>query len=334
MLTVLPSLALISATGPASEDSSVAHAPRLALPVVCDMARDCSIQKYVDRAPGPERLDYRCGKLTTDGHDGVDYRLRRPWDMQRNVAVIAAAPGKVLRVRDGMRDISVKDPAATIGDKLAGNGVVIEHGGGWETQYSHLKQASIRVHPGDRVRSGEVLGAIGMSGNAEFPHLHFEVRREGKPIDPFAPLTTTGCGDSRRKLWTAAAETFQQYKDTIILAADFATSRSAAMNAYQSSSRTENLVNPDQLLIWGVSSGSKSGDTERFQIYDPKRGLILHREEKISENTLQRVAFAGLKRPQPGWISGIYRGSYTLIREGKVFGTAENDILIEPSSAH
>jgi len=334
LLTAVPILTLVSATGPARDDISLAHAPRLALPVACDMARDCSIQKYVDRAPGPDRLDYRCGKLTTDGHDGVDYRLRRPWDMQRNVVVVAAAPGKVLRVRDGMRDISVKNPGTAIGDRLAGNGVVIDHGEGWESQYSHLKQGSLRVKQGDHVRSGDAIGAIGMSGNAEFPHLHFEVRRDGNAIDPFAASTTTGCDDSRGSLWAANAKTLQQYKDTIVLAADFAASPVDAMNAYQQAVRKRSIFDPEQLLIWGLTSGFKSGDTERFQIYDPKRGLILHREAGISESTLQRVAFAGLKRPHEGWISGIYRGSYTLIRDGKIFGSAENSILIELGSQH
>jgi hypothetical protein len=334
LLTALPSLTLVSAVGPAGEDRTLENAPRLSLPVACDMARDCSIQKYVDRAPGPGRLDYHCGKLTTDGHDGIDFRLRRPWDMQRNVAVVAAAHGKILRVRDGMRDISVKDPSATIAGRLAGNGVVIDHGGGWESQYSHLKQYSVRVKQGDHVKAGDAIGVIGMSGNAEFPHLHFEVRHYGKTIDPFAPSTATGCSDSRGSLWAGNATILQQYRDTIVLAADFAASPADAMNAYQQARRTPSIVNPEQLLIWGITSGSKSGDTERFQVHDPKRGLILQREARISESTLQRVAFAGLKRPQKGWIPGLYRGSYTLIRDGKIFGSAENSILIKSDLLH
>lgn len=335
-LIALASLALISATSQAGGGSveDFAHAPRLALPIACDMARDCSIQKYVDRAPGPDRLDYHCGKLTTDGHDGVDFRLRRPWDMQRNIAVIAAAPGTVLRVRDSMRDISVRSPDAAIGDRLAGNGVVIDHGGGWETQYSHLKEGSVRVHPGDRVKAGDPLGAVGISGNAEFPHLHFELRHAGKSIDPFAPAQSTGCGNSRGNLWLPQTNDALQYKETIALAADFALSANAAMNAYQHTNRNRIMINPDQLLIWGVTSGSKSGDVERFEIYAPKRGLILRRETGISQGTLQRVAFAGLKKPHNGWVPGLYRGSYTLIRNGKVLDSVENTIAIETSQSH
>jgi murein DD-endopeptidase MepM/ murein hydrolase activator NlpD len=60
--------------------------------------------------------------------------------------------------------------------------IVIAHDGGIETAYSHLSAAL--VDPGQRVTQGQVIGRIGSSGWSTGPHLFFEVRRNGVPIDP------------------------------------------------------------------------------------------------------------------------------------------------------
>ncbi len=68
---------------------------------------------------------------------------------------------------------------------------VIDHGRGVTTLYGH--QAAMYVQPGDRVGQGTRMGVIGSTGYSTGPHLHFEVRRDGEPIDPwpliaFSPL--------------------------------------------------------------------------------------------------------------------------------------------------
>lgn len=64
--------------------------------------------------------------------------------------------------------------------------VVLEHVGGLETVYAHLR--STRVSAGDSVAQGQPVGEAGSSGRATGPHLHFEVRRDGQPIDPLSVL--------------------------------------------------------------------------------------------------------------------------------------------------
>ncbi len=60
--------------------------------------------------------------------------------------------------------------------------VVLDHGAGLQTTYSHLSVAL--VNPGEEVEPGQVIGRIGNSGWSTGPHLFFEVRRNGVPIDP------------------------------------------------------------------------------------------------------------------------------------------------------
>ena len=67
-----------------------------------------------------------------------------------------------------------------------GRAVVIDHGGGMSTLYAH--QSSIAVSVGEVVTRGEVIGYVGCSGSCTGPHLHFEVRLDGVPVDPLQYL--------------------------------------------------------------------------------------------------------------------------------------------------
>lgn len=67
-----------------------------------------------------------------------------------------------------------------------GNQIVINHGGGVKTTYSHL--SSIGVSPGQKVSTGDQIGKVGSTGNSTGSHLHFEVKQNGKFVDPEAWL--------------------------------------------------------------------------------------------------------------------------------------------------
>jgi murein DD-endopeptidase MepM/ murein hydrolase activator NlpD len=70
-----------------------------------------------------------------------------------------------------------------------GNLVMIKHDNGFETRYAHL--STVDVKQGQRVEAGELVGKVGSTGYSTGPHLHFEVRKDGKTMDP-GPLLPGG----------------------------------------------------------------------------------------------------------------------------------------------
>lgn len=302
----------------------------LGLPVACDLASQCSIQKLVDHASGPERRDYRCGTLTTDGHDGTDIRVRREADVRAGIDILAAADGTVLRVRDGMPDISVRDPAAaSVAGREAGNAVVLDHGGGWVTQYSHLMRGSIAVQPGARVRRGQAIGRMGLSGQTEYPHLHFEVRLNDRTIDPFAVDFTGDCSIPVRSMWDKAAAEQLVYRETVILTAGFTDSPQMVTRTRSIDPLQRTVQTAPALILWASVTGIRPKDRQSFRITSPSGDVILDRVTLVDKGALDWFAYAGAPRQGQGWAKGRYRGTYSLIRNGKVIGHAEADVTVE-----
>jgi murein DD-endopeptidase MepM/ murein hydrolase activator NlpD len=64
--------------------------------------------------------------------------------------------------------------------------ILVDHGGGWITAYGHLGQ--LQVARGDKVRSGQSIGTIGDTGYVDRPQLHFEIRKDRRPLDPMTKL--------------------------------------------------------------------------------------------------------------------------------------------------
>ena len=74
-----------------------------------------------------------------------------------------------------------------------GRSVAVDHGFGITTVYGHL--SGYATQPGARVKRGEVVGYVGTSGRASGPHVHFEVRMYGTPVNPWKFLRGAASGD-------------------------------------------------------------------------------------------------------------------------------------------
>jgi murein DD-endopeptidase MepM/ murein hydrolase activator NlpD len=73
-----------------------------------------------------------------------------------------------------------------------GNLIELQHPNGYTTRYAHLSRFSSDARVGMYVRQGDVIGFVGATGLATAPHLHYEVRRHGRPIDPEIALADAG----------------------------------------------------------------------------------------------------------------------------------------------
>jgi murein DD-endopeptidase MepM/ murein hydrolase activator NlpD len=84
----------------------------------------------------------------------------------------------------GNRVLASADGTVITADQLTGYGniVVIDHGFGISTRYAHLSAFNVQL--GQRVKRGQIVGFVGATGRSTGPHLHYEVRVDGKPVNP------------------------------------------------------------------------------------------------------------------------------------------------------
>jgi peptidase M23-like protein len=318
-MKLLPLAAFAFAAGLTAPAVTAPGVPALAFPVACEPGRTCEVQHYVDRDPGPGTLDYRCGLQTYEGHNGVDIRLPDMAAQRRGVAVLAAAAGKVKGIRDGMADASIRAPgAASVANRECGNGVVIDHGGGWETQYCHMARGSIAVKVGDTVSAGMPLGRVGLSGNTEFPHLHFTVRHGGAVVDPFAPDADnpTACA-AQPELWTPAAQARMPYHSGVVLNAGFTEAPFTMEELENGGLRPATTASP-ALIAYVRAIALLPGDVVELQLKGPDGATLAQtRREPLARWRAQDMVFIGKRRPPSGWASGLYTADYRVLRQGK-----------------
>ncbi len=113
--------------------------------------------------------------------------LRDPWTGEatahRGIDLAAPRGTGVLAPADGVVAVAVVEA----GDDSRGRWLVIEHDGPWSTVFTHLEE--ILVEPGETVLRGQTVARVGSTGRSTGPHLHFELRRSGEPVDPARLVT-------------------------------------------------------------------------------------------------------------------------------------------------
>ncbi|WP_368184875.1 M23 family metallopeptidase [Aestuariibius sp. HNIBRBA575] len=287
----------------------------------------CYIQQFVDHDPSTDASDFTCGSLSYDGHKGTDFGLPTLAAQHAGVDVLAAAPGTVLGVRNDMSDILQDSPdAPDVTGRECGNGVVISHGDGWETQYCHLAQGSVSVQPGQAVAAGQVLGRIGLSGQTEFPHLHLSVRKDGAVIDPFDPDGNITCAaPSTNSLWTTPLH----WSPTAFIDVGFSSfvPEYAAIKAGDAHNTI--LAASDPIVLFGLAFGGQSEDQITFTIQNPDGDIIHQQNMTLDRQQAQYFRASGRRAPALGWPSGTYLGEIVLIRAGVVIDRTTANVSVE-----
>lgn len=343
-ITILTAAVLVAAAGfvsAAERDVTNSPVPRLSVPVDCQIGATCFLQSHVDLIAGEGAGDFACGLATYDGHKGTDFRvLSNAATTGEGVPVLAAAAGTVRGVRDGMADILLRDAGARKGQlppslrgRECGNGLVLDHGGGWETQYCHLKQGSVLVRKGQPIRAGERLGSVGYSGKADFAHLHFEVRKDGQTVDPFVGPAAVGqnheaarCdGHARRSgtpmqstLWDDEAAGQMVYRTGVILSAGF--SGRTLDSADLERDHVVELPNPDsKALIFLVRAMNlEKGDRIRLRVTGPDGFSVRSEGDRVDRAKAIWMAYAGKRLKGVRWAPGTYTGEGDIVRDNRV----------------
>ncbi|WP_146344241.1 M23 family metallopeptidase [Phaeobacter marinintestinus] len=284
----------------------------LDLPIDCTPGESCYVQHFVDRDPSADVQDFTCGTLSYDGHKGTDFALPTLQDMDRGVDVLAAAPGIVAGLRDGMADRIYQPGDVEVDNRECGNGTVIRHEDGWETQYCHLKSGSLRVAQGQRVESGTVLGQVGLSGQTQFPHLHLSVRHNGTVVDPYQPDMSVACDTPTSDLW---ADTPEYTPGGVIYAGFFP--GLPEYDAIKQGSAAQTTLEPDApgLVLFAFAYGGQKGDVLTLEIEGPD-GAFLNKAITLEKPQAQFFRAAGKRRTQGPWAEGTYSGTAILTRKG------------------
>lgn len=114
-------------------------------------------------------------------HSGIDIASN---DGSYGTYIIAARDGTVIYPNSDSPTNCVSNGTEDPCGGGYGNYVMIEHSDGSVTVYAHMYENSITVHYGDQVSQGQVIGKMGSSGRSTGAHLHFEVRVNGKQVNP------------------------------------------------------------------------------------------------------------------------------------------------------
>ena len=113
-------------------------------------------------------------------HNGTDYAAKR------NTPIYAAASGKI-----ALKDVQKHG---------YGNVIVIDHKDGYSTLYAHMNKFEKGVYSGKRVEKGDLIGYVGSTGISTGNHLHFEIRKDGKYLDPQKVKLPAGYKISKSKV--------------------------------------------------------------------------------------------------------------------------------------
>jgi len=142
------------------------------------------VRGWIDNVPlpGPDVRALTVTPITTEESSGYGYR-DDPFRHDRRFH-----PGRDYRADPGTPVLAAGAGVVVFAGRQGGYGnvVYVDHGGGVITRYAHLRRIETRR---DRtVAAGDRIGQVGSTGRATGPHLHFEVRIDGRPVDPALAL--------------------------------------------------------------------------------------------------------------------------------------------------
>ena len=287
---------------------------------------------YVDMgADDNKKTDPACYSRTYDAHKGTDFGILDAQAMKKGVHVIAPLAGTVKRVRDGDADLW-STPAELekikAERKECGNAIMLDHGDGVETIYCHLKKGSITIKAGQKVKMGDKLAEVGLSGLTEFPHLHFGILKDKAIIDPFTGQDNNGtCAKRVKSLWHSDINL--QYQPVTIQSTGFSNITPELSKIERNASSPETIaVNSDSFTFWTVLWGVREDDKITLEITDPNGRIFAENDITQDRTRAQQFYFIGKKTDKKKLKEGVYTGVIKIKRTLKNGRTINSDKII------
>lgn len=152
-------------------------------------------EQYYNRRPIPKDVEIFIGEnglVNPVGDPDWKKHITSRWG-HRNIIVKGKRvsghhSGLDLAYPKGHPVLAAKDGVVTAAEDIGtyGLAVFIDHGGGFSTRYGHLSFINVKKDPAPvTVKAGDVIGYVGSTGRSSGPHLHFEIRINGKDVDPY-----------------------------------------------------------------------------------------------------------------------------------------------------
>jgi hypothetical protein len=150
----------------------------------CDMTAHRNALNAIDGSLwGAERFAIDYIQLQPDGKMSAGDVTKNESYPYFGADIPAVADGPVVAVVDGLPEqVPTKTPTGLKLDEYGGNHIVQDIGDGNYAFYAHLKTGSPKVKVGDQLTTGQVIGALGNTGNSDAPHLHFHVMSTPDPL--------------------------------------------------------------------------------------------------------------------------------------------------------
>ncbi len=312
-------LTLVFTTG----QTNKVKAPNILLdfPLRCTIDKDCWILAYPDLDSSEKWKDYKGGNRTYNTHKGTDFVIKNQKRMNYRVPVVAAANGKVIGTRNGVRDINVKKIGKRSVDKIeCGNRVAIYHGQGLLTDYCHMLNGSIAVKKGDYVKAGDLLGYVGMSGLTETPHLHFGVQYKNKKIDPFTGkfIKNWPIQGLNRSLWKPEIKNKLKYHPAFIYNIGITSQVPNKSEIQEGNFEQQNIKNNSKFIyIWADTLSIKRGDVLSFTLKDPLGRTLINKKSVIDRPNVRRFFYLTHNRNSKNLELGKYSAKVKIYRPAK-----------------
>ena len=310
---------------------------KLSMPLRCNYGDDCFIQNYVDLKTTSQYQDYNCGILTYNNHKGTDFRLVDYKGLVKGVEVLAVADGTVKAVRNDEADfIYIKNNYSGVTGKECGNGIILQHNDGYSTQYCHLSKNSIVVSEGQKLKSGDKIGYVGMSGETEFPHLHITIRQNDKIIDPFTGLEPNKiytCSDKNtsNSLWDSNTLKNLKYIETAILNFYLTENTPSQLEAQAGNFREDTIKqDAENIIFWTEIVGVNKNDEITFELINSSQQTVFSSTQKVPKRYAVYFSYVGKKISKNDDFSpGKYKEKISLKRNKKIILTKVKDITLD-----